>query len=193
MSSHFPATAALPDAVPDARERAARLLMAATPLAQLSLADAMTVIGVMQPLFVRSGTLLMEEGETADTDYMALLLEGEVRAESGTGVPGQDVVISVIGAGSLIGEMGVLDGAPRSATCTALADLKLAILSRDALMALIDTHPGVAARLLLAISKGLSDRLRESNRRLRTLSQVSRAVQHELDAAHSVNRRLLNR
>ncbi|MDB5730231.1 MAG: hypothetical protein JWQ03_126 [Variovorax sp.] len=177
--------------LPDAQARAARLLMEAAPLARLSLADALVLIGVMQPVFVRGGTLLMEEGQTLDIDYMALLLEGEVRAESGTGTPGQDMVISLIGAGSLIGEMGVLDGAPRSATCTALTDLKLATLSREALLALIETHPSVAARLLLAISKGLSDRLRESNRRLRTLSQVSRAVQHELDAAHSVNRRLL--
>ena len=97
----------------------------------------------------------------------------------------------MIGPGSLIGEMGLLDGAPRSATCTALTDLKLATLSREALMSLIDSYPTVAARLLLAISKGLSDRLRDSNRRLRLLMQVTRAVQLELNAAHSINMKLL--
>ena len=43
----------------------------------------------------------------------------------------------------------------------------------------------------LAFSKGLSDRLRDSNRRLRLLMQVTRAVQLELNAAHSINMKLL--
>lgn len=176
---------------PDLRERAARLLMLAAPLAQLELDDALIVIDAMEPAFVRAGLILMEQDEANDTDYMALVLEGEVRAESGTGVTGEEIVVSVIGPGSLIGEMGLLDGAPRSATCTALTDLKLATLSREALMSLIDSYPTVAARLLLAISKGLSDRLRDSNRRLRLLMQVTRAVQLELNAAHSINLKLL--
>lgn len=181
-----------PLAIPDLRERAAHLLMVAAPLAQLQLDDALIVIDAMEPVFVRAGLIVMEQGEAAETDYMALVLEGEARAESGTGVAGEEVVVSVIGPGSLIGEMGLIDGAPRSATCTALTDLKLATLSREALMNLIDVHPAVAAKLLLAISRGLSNRLRESNRRLRTLTQVTRAVQRELNATHAINQRLLD-
>lgn len=180
-----------PLAIPDLRERAARLLMQAAPLAQLQLEEAVRVIDAMQPVFVREGEVLIEQGEAAETDYMALVLEGEVRAESGTGVEGEEVVISLMGPGSLVGEMGLIDGAPRSATCTALSDLKLATLSRNALMGLIDAHPAIAAKLLLAICKGMADRLRESNRRLRTLTQVTRAVQRELNATHAVNQRLL--
>ncbi len=179
-------------AIADPRQYAARLLMVATPSAQFNLADALTIVDAMEPAFVNTGTVLMDEGQTDDADYMALVLEGEIRAESGTGVPGEDVVISVLGPGSLIGEMGALDGSPRSATCTALTDLKLAILTSAMLLALIDVHPSPAARLLLAISSALSARLRESNRRLRALSNVGRAVQLELDATHAVNRRLLD-
>ena len=147
----------------------------------------------MEPAFVTRGTVLMQEGEEDETDYMALVLEGEIRAESGIAIPGEQVVMSVLGPGSLVGEMGVLDGSPRSATCTALTDLKLAILTSAMLQALIDERPATAARLLLAICTGLSARLRESNRRLRAVSSVSRAVQLELDATHAVNRRLLDR
>ncbi len=179
-------------AITDLRIRAARLLMVAAPRAQLTMDDALVVIDAMEPVFVRTGLIVMEQGEAEETDYMALVLEGEARAESGTGVTGEEVVVSVIGPGSLIGEMGLIDGAPRSATCTALTDLKLATLSREALMRLIDDHPAAAARLLLAISKGLSDRLRESNRRLRMLTQVTRAVQRELNATHAINQRLLD-
>jgi CRP/FNR family cyclic AMP-dependent transcriptional regulator len=85
----------------------------------------------------------------------------------------------------------VIDGGPRSASCTALTDVKLGVLSREALLGLIDSHATVAARMMLGISAVLAGRLREGNRRMRTLSQVSRALHLELDAVHAVNRRLL--
>jgi CRP/FNR family transcriptional regulator, cyclic AMP receptor protein len=178
-------------AAPDLRERAARLLISSAPMAQLTLADAMIIVDSMEPVFVTIGTVVMEEGETEDTGYMALVLEGELRAEAGQGIPGEELVISMIGPGGLLGDMGAIDGSPRSATCTALTDVKMAILSSTMLLALIDSHPAISARLLLAICTGMSARLRENNRRLKALSSVSRAVQMELDATHAVNRRLL--
>ncbi len=188
----------LGDVPHDLRGRAAQMLVAAAPSSTLTLSDARIVVEVMRPVFAAVGTVVMQEGERADTEYMALVLEGEVRAESGIDVAAEEVVISVIGAGGLIGEMGVLDGGPRSATCTAMTDLKLAVLPRAALFGLIDNHPAVATRFLLTISAVLAERLRETNRRLRTVSQVGRELQREfdsqhraLDAAHSVNRKLL--
>ena len=38
---------------------------------------------------------------------------------------------------------------------------------------------------MLALSKRLSDRLREANRKIKTLGGLSRALQQELDAAHN--------
>ncbi|MGJ7582220.1 Crp/Fnr family transcriptional regulator [Variovorax sp. RHLX14] len=132
-------------------------------------------------------------------DDAALLLEGQVRAESrgadfGPAASGKDVdvVISIFDPGAMIGEMGLIDGSPRSATCTALTDLKLAVLSRSALRGLIEVQPGVASRLLLSVSRVLCDRIRENNRRLHLLSQVTKAMHRELDATHAVNRRLLD-
>jgi len=179
-----------PSAIP-LREQAAMMLMRASPIAPLDVHDAGLVIDAMQPVFVEAGTVFIEEGQTDNNEFMALLIEGQVRAENATNAPGEDMVISVIDAGSLIGEMGLIDGAPRSATCTALTDLKLAILTREALRGLIALHPAVASRLLLAVAGLLGVRVRENNRRLRTLSQVTKAMQRELDATHAINRRLL--
>lgn len=92
----------------------------------------------------------------------------------------------------LIGEMGVIDGGPRSASCTAITEVKRGVLSRTSLLTPIAEHPAAAARLMLGLSKELALRLREGNRRLRTLPQVTRALQLELDAVHAVNRRLLD-
>lgn len=175
----------------DLRERAAQMLMNISFVAQMSLQEARSIVDAMRPVAVPADTILMMEGQADDVDYMALVLEGQVRAESAAHVPGEEVVISIIGPGQLIGEMGVLDGDPRSATCTALSDVKLAILSRTALRDLVDVQPAVAARLLLAIAQSMGARVRESNRRFRTLSRVTRALQRELDATHAVNLRLL--
>ena len=180
-----------PSAIP-LREQAAMMLMRASPIAPLDVHDAGLVIDAMQPVFVEAGTVFIEEGQTDGNEFMALLIEGQVRAENATNAPGEDVVISLIDAGSLIGEMGLIDGAPRSATCTALTDLKLAILSREALRGLVEVQPAVAARLLLSVAGLLGVRVRENNRRLRTLSQVAKAMQRELDATHAINRRLLH-
>jgi CRP-like cAMP-binding protein len=175
----------------DLRERAIDLMQQAASTAGMSRSEAEAVVDAMKPLHLLADTLLFEEGDAAENDYMVLVLEGQLRAVSSAGIPGGEVVISVVGAGSLLGEMGVIDGGPRSTSCTALTDVKLGVLSREALMKLIEQHPTVGARLVLGIARIISGRLREGNRRLRTLSQVSRALQLELDAVHSVNRRLL--
>jgi CRP-like cAMP-binding protein len=173
------------------RDNAALMLIRASPVAELDFHDAGLVIDAMQPVFIEAGAVFIEEGQTDGNEFMALLIEGQVRAENATGVPGEDVVISLIGAGSLIGEMGLIDGAPRSATCTALTDLKLAILSQQALRGLVEIQPAIAARLLLSVAGLLGARVRENNRRLRMLSLMAKAMQRELDATHAVNRRLL--
>ena len=89
-----------------------------------------------------------------------------------------------VGSGERTGE--------KEETTIAATDLSLAILTREAMQLIISEQPGVAARLLLAMAKLVADHLRETNRKLMTFAQVSKALQQELDAAHSVNRRLLS-
>ncbi|MBU6501318.1 MAG: cyclic nucleotide-binding domain-containing protein [Burkholderiales bacterium] len=175
----------------DAREHAARLLVMAPGLVELSPADAREVVGYMRPQRVPSGSVLIREGEATDVDAMMLILQGEVTVEYEVSAPHETMVVSIMGPGGLIGEMGLIDGSPRSATCTATTELAVAVLGRDALRQMIEECPDVAARLLLSISTRLSDHLRESNRKLRTFAQLSRALQQELDATHAVNLRLL--
>lgn len=169
------------------------MLVTPSALADLSQADARTVVSSMALNKVKQGTVLIKEGEATHTDFMMLILDGEVLVDNEVTSMDDSVVMSIIGPGSLIGEMGVLDGSPRSATCTATTDLLVALLSREALLALIKQHPSVSARLVLAIAKRLSDHLREANRKIKTLGGLSRALQQELDAAHSTGSGRLGR
>lgn len=167
-----------PDLGPE--EVAARMLVTPTALDDLTLGDAMKVVGYMQPRVIPAGSVFIEEGEVRDTDYMMLVLEGDIAVENE--LPGlqESMVVNVIGPGHLIGEMGLLDGSPRSATCTATTEVVVAVLTRNALMQLMADEPRVGARLLLAISTRLSQRLRDTTRKLRTFAQMNKAMHEEL-------------
>ena len=172
--------------------KAAALLITEGALVELSAADAREVVSYMRPERIKAGEVVIREGESTRNDFKAQVLDGEVTVENSVAAAHDSMVVSILGPGSLIGDMGIIDGGPRSATCTASTDLALAVLTREALTRLMDTHPSVAARLLLAMSKRIADHLRETNRKLMTFAQVSKALQQELDAAHGVNKRLLD-
>lgn len=161
-------------------EVAARLLVTASALDELTLSDAFKVVAYMRPKRIAAGTVFIHEGEIKQNDYMLLVLEGDIAVENE--LPGllESMVVNIIGPGHLIGEMGVLDGSPRSATCTANTQIYAAVLSRTALARLLKDDPRVGAKLLLAISKRMADRLRETTRKLRTFAQMNTALQQEL-------------
>jgi CRP/FNR family transcriptional regulator, cyclic AMP receptor protein len=72
-----------------------------------------------------------------------------------------DVVeVATLGPGRAFGEMAVLDGEHRSATCRAAEDSILLTLSKDALDKMLEEHPRIGARIIRAISVSLSRRLR---------------------------------
>lgn len=169
------------------KEKAAQLLLTPTDLADLSKADARSVVNFMKFQQVEAGATFIREGEVTHTDFMVLILEGDVSVESEAASADGGIVMSHIGPGSLIGEMGLLDGAPRSATCAAMTDLEVAVLTREAVLELIKDNPAVAARLMLAISKRLADRLREANQNIRLLGGVNISLQQELDAFSSAD------
>ena len=179
--SQFPVSSMFesPDLAPE--EVAARLLVTASALDDLTLADAMVVVTYMRPKLIAAGTVFIKEGEVRQNDYMLLVLEGDLTVENDMpGAIGESLVVNVIGPGHLIGEMGVLDGSPRSARCTANTDIAAAVLSRTALMRLLKDHPRTGSRLLLAISKRMADRLRETTRKLRNFAQMNKALHQEL-------------
>ena len=174
MSSIFES----PDLAPE--EVAARLLVTSSALDDLTLADAIKVVSYMRPKRIAAGTVFIQEGEVKQNDYMLLVLEGDIAVENELHGYQESMVVNIIGPGHLIGEMGVLDGSPRSATCTATTEIYAAVLSRTALMRLLKDEPRVGARLLLAISKRMADRLRDTTRKLKSFAQMNKALQEEL-------------
>jgi len=117
------------------------------------------------------GQLLITEGE-AD-DWMMVLLSGivdigkrKIGAEIDASEAGPITRLAVIKEGAVIGEMSMLDGEPRYASCWALGVVEAAVLNRAVVGRLIAAHPGVGAKLLVKLTQLLAQRLRNTSNQL---------------------------
>ena len=71
--------------------------------------------------------------------------------------------------GALFGELAILDHRPRSATVTANEPMSAFRLSTKAFADLCELDPHVAIKLVSALARELSDRLRRANLTIRQL------------------------
>lgn len=170
--------------------RAAELLRAPTALTQLSEAEALAVVGFMQPHRYEAGTTVIRQGEADDNGFMVLVLDGEITVERFQPSRTAPVTLGVLGPGSLIGEMSLVDGEARSASCTASTAVRCAVLTRPALQALIAEQPATGAKLMTAVASRLAERLRESGQKLQVYAQLVQTLQQEVDALDPPDRDL---
>lgn len=167
---------------PELAALAAELLRKPPALLGLSPAEARCVVGHMQLLGYPKGATLLREYDAAATGYMLLVLSGEVSVE--TAAPGHAsdaVAISSLGVGSLLGEMSLIDGEPRSTECTAISAVQAAGLSRQGLDQLIAQQPQVAAKLLAEVASIVANRLRALSDQLRLYAQLTATQQREIE------------
>jgi EAL domain-containing protein (putative c-di-GMP-specific phosphodiesterase class I) len=115
---------------------------------------------------LRAGQVLFSEGEAPTTGF--LLETGEIAVSIRIG--GEPIVLSRLRAGDILGEMGVFDGAPRSATATALTDCVLLTIDRNQISERLDK----ADPILRALLEGQVRRYRGAIRAIRETA-ISRA------------------
>jgi CRP/FNR family cyclic AMP-dependent transcriptional regulator len=160
---------------------AATMLTAPSALMQLTPDEARVVVSYMQPRRIPEGTTFIKEGDTKETDFMVLVLDGEVTIESIVVSRTEPITVTVLGPGNLIGEMGLLDGERRSASCTTISDMRCAILTRSAMQQLLEDDPSTAAKLMMAVSLRIAERMRESADKLKMYAQLTQAMQQEIN------------
>ena len=164
--------------------RAAQLLRSSRALVQLSEAEALTAMGFMELRHYAEGDAIIRQGAsggTGDDGFMALVVDGEITVEAEVGSRPDRLTVNVLGPGGLVGEMSLMDGAARSATCTASTPVQCAVLTRASLETLIAEEPATAAKLLSAVAQRLSARLRQSDIKLQLYSQLVLSMQKEID------------
>jgi CRP/FNR family transcriptional regulator, cyclic AMP receptor protein len=100
----------------------------------------------------RQGDVLFAEGEYSD--HVLLIADGEVEVVKT--FRDQQVVLGRLARGEFVGEMGVLEGRPRSATVRAARPVVAELLDRDAFLRLISADGETAFRLMVRLSERLS-------------------------------------
>ena len=95
------------------------------------------------------------------------LVSGKARVVNYS-LTGREVSFDDKGAGDYFGELGAIDGQPRSANVIALEDMLVARLSRSDFIELISQQPSITLKIL----HGLAKIVRISNNRIMDLSTV---------------------
>ena len=103
----------------------------------------------------KKGEDIIKEGDLGDCAY--IIEHGSVEVSKVT-PQGEKQVLGVLGRSEIFGEMGLIDGLPRSATVTALENCVMSVCSRETFNSLADHNP----ESLLPIFKVLVRRLRST-------------------------------
>lgn len=103
------------------------------------------------------GEVIFRQGDASEEAYMIRAGRVEVAIDLPHGV----ARLAILGEGDILGEMGLLDERPRSATATAMGPVRVEIVGKGGFLSMIAGDPDRAMKLLRAIFE-----------RLRTMNQV---------------------
>jgi CRP/FNR family cyclic AMP-dependent transcriptional regulator len=109
------------------------------------------------------GCVIFHEGEPGH--YMCLLVSGRVKTSKESDIE-HSAEVANESRGRSIGEMALIDGEPRSATCVATEPSVLLLLNQEEFQRLCEERPALALKLLMRITKLMSRRLRLTSGRL---------------------------
>ena len=109
------------------------------------------------------GAEIIREGDGGD--FMLMLIEGKVEVHKRDRWKTSQL-IAVVEPGKTLGEMSMIDGEPRFATCIAAEPTVFAVLDRENLARIIVEQPMLGAKILMELVLMLSQRLRSTSARL---------------------------
>ena len=117
----------------------------------------------MQVYRAAAGAEVIREGDGGD--FMLMLLEGRIEVHKRDRWNTQQL-LAAVESGRTLGEMSMIDGEPRFATCIAAEPSLIAVLDRESLARIIVEQPLLGAKVLMELVLMLSHRLRATSQRL---------------------------
>jgi len=127
------------------------------------------VAGAMREDAWWDGSVVVQQGDQKGSVYF--VLEGSVRVERRL-ENGEIVAVGHLGPGAVFGILGVLDGAPRAATCAAQGTVRCAIMDRKDFIDLMNGSTPLAMRFQMAVLRCLARDIRSTNSRLTELAAL---------------------
>jgi len=131
------------------------------------------------------GALLLRQGDPSES--LHVILSGRVRVEFAAHGQTSTLALREIGPGEVVGEMGLLEGAPRSASVLAIEQTTTLELGLAAVVLLITQHAPAAAALLRSMGERLRGdtemiaAAREEAARLEGVLLAVRTLEHYLN------------
>ena len=110
----------------------------------------------MDTIEARKGEVIFNEGEPGDSLY--IILSGKVKLGR-RAADGRQNLVAIMGPSDMMGELSLFDPGPRTATATAVTDVRVARLRKQALRPWLTNRPEIAEQLLRVLAR----RLRRTN------------------------------
>jgi CRP-like cAMP-binding protein len=128
----------------------------------------------------RRGEVIFHLGDPGDALFVIVSGDVKISLPSETG---DEAILTTLGPGDVFGELALLDGAPRSASATAISATETVVLPRDRFRELIASEAGVRDALLASIAGELR-RLTTHVEELHFLDMTGRLAARLVRLAH---------
>lgn len=130
-------------------------------------------------VYLKPGDQLFAEGSPGDKAY--IIEEGEIEILKASGE--RNVQLAVRKSGEVIGEMSLLEAAPRFASGRARTDSKLLAIGHGELDELLNTSPSAARALLFTITSRLrsTELMLRQSEKMAQLGTLTAGIAHELN------------
>ncbi|MEO6601423.1 MAG: Crp/Fnr family transcriptional regulator [Polyangiaceae bacterium] len=156
------------------------LLLRSIPLFEgLSDQELTQVLSLAQVRAYTARTVVVTQGEPALALFV--IVRGRLKVAS-SGPDGRDTVLGIMGEREVFGEVALIDGGARSATCTAVEPCELLVIERSLFLNLLETSPGISIKLLYVLAQRLR-RLSQRSEDAAFLDVPSRLARSLLDLA----------
>lgn len=134
--------------------------------APLSRDELLELIRGIQPIQVPAGQHLMRQGDPADAMYVVDTGTLAVELEM---ADGRAVEVDRVGPGAIIGDLGLIDGRPRTAGIRAVEDARLLRVDRAEFEYLLRNDRPAAYKIVRAICQTVCERMRRAEAEIQGL------------------------
>ena len=146
------------------------------------------VAALAQVRKIDTDTTVFHEGDSSDAIFV--VVNGRVKIVT-TSSDGKEFILTVLGAGQVFGEMGLLETAPRSASVISITEVELLVIKIADFDHLLNSSPGISRKLMAILSR----RLRRANSKMESLAYMDvagRLARYLLDMALDHGQKLGN-
>lgn len=121
------------------------------------------IAGAARRVKFPKGSVVFQENDPGD--YLLIIQKGQVKVAL-LGDDGEETIVNLLEPPALLGEIALLDDAPRSATVIAITTTEFLRIGRAPFLALIKKHPALALEIMAKLARSL----RKATEQVRSLS-----------------------